>query len=108
MRVSFCSRGAGRSASGGGGLHRGGVVCIQGGWADHAPPPSDTTGYGQQAGGMHPTGMHSCYILRLLHWLVHIILKSEQRVFVVMTDIHGKKTYLGTDSDSDPIPVVGS
>ena len=24
-------------------------------------PPLDTTGYGQQAGGMHPTGMH-CYI----------------------------------------------
>ena len=35
--------------------------CIQGGWAD--PLPRDTwgtTGYGQQAGGMHPTGMHSC------------------------------------------------
>ena len=31
------------------------------GWAD--PPPqdtSDTTGYSQQAGGTHPTGMHSC------------------------------------------------
>ena len=25
------------------------------------PPPLDTTGYGQRAGGMHPTGMH-CYI----------------------------------------------
>ena len=23
-------------------------------------PPADTTGYGQQAGGTHPTGMHSC------------------------------------------------
>ena len=22
--------------------------------------PQDTTGYGQRAGGMHPTGMHSC------------------------------------------------
>ena len=26
------------------------------------PPPSDTMGYGQQAGGTHPTGMHSCCI----------------------------------------------
>ena len=59
----------GQSASGGlhpGGLHRG-----QGGLAD--PPvwlqeeglgrPTrdtyDTMGYGQQAGGTHPTGMHS-------------------------------------------------
>ena len=26
-----------------------------------APPPElNTTGYGQQAGGTHPTGMHSC------------------------------------------------
>ena len=31
----------------------------------HTHPPSlvDTTGYGQQAGGTHPTGMHSCFIL---------------------------------------------
>ena len=28
--------------------------------ADTIAPPSDTTGYGQQAGGMHPTGMYSC------------------------------------------------
>ena len=27
-------------------------------WAD---TPSDTTGYGQQACGMHPTDMHTCY-----------------------------------------------
>ena len=32
-------------------------VCIQEGWAD---APLDIMGYGQQAGGMHPTGMHSC------------------------------------------------
>ena len=25
------------------------------------PPLPDTTGYGQQAGGTHPTGMYSCY-----------------------------------------------
>ena len=34
----------------GGGLHPG----------TGRPPPRDTTGYGQQAGGTHPTGMHSC------------------------------------------------
>ena len=30
--------------------------------AGYSPPPStwDTTGYGRQAGGTHPTGMHSC------------------------------------------------
>ena len=25
------------------------------------PPPPDTTGYGQQVGGTHRTGMHSCF-----------------------------------------------
>ena len=45
-------------------------VCILGGWICGVsasrgglgrPPPSDTTGYGQRAGGTHPTGMHSCF-----------------------------------------------
>ena len=67
-----------RPHGGGGGLHPGvsasgvypsGEVCIQGvlqsgglhsgGWAD--PPPCDATRYGQQSGGTHPTGMHSCH-----------------------------------------------
>ena len=39
-------------------------VCIQGslhpgGWADPLRDTWDTTRYGQQAGGTHPTGMHS-------------------------------------------------
>ena len=51
-------------------LFTGGVgfpVCITGhmtrGSASRGvgPPPRDTTGYGQRAGGTHPTGMHSCY-----------------------------------------------
>ena len=29
------------------------------------PPPSDTTGYNQQAGGTHPTGMYSCFFLEI-------------------------------------------
>ena len=42
-------------------------VCIQGGlhpggWAD-PPPTSDTTEYGQRAGGTHPAGMHFCSIM---------------------------------------------
>ena len=38
------------------GLHPGWRGSASGwGWSD---PPSDTTGYGQRAGGMHPTGMH--------------------------------------------------
>ena len=49
-----------------GGLHLRGVclqgvciwgVCIQG---VGQTPPSHTMGYGQRAGGTHPTGMHSC------------------------------------------------
>ena len=35
----------------------GGVVCIHG-----SLHPGDTTGYGQRAGGTHPTGMHSCLV----------------------------------------------
>ena len=30
------------------------------------PPPS-TTGYDQQAGGTHPTGMHSCLNKNMSH-----------------------------------------
>ena len=50
----------------------GGLICIQGesasgrvsasrwGWAEPPPPDTwDTTGYGQQAGSTHPTGMLS-------------------------------------------------
>ena len=47
------------------GVHLGDLhlaVCIQGGLAD--PTPSDTMGYGQQAGGTHPTGMRSCFNIR--------------------------------------------
>ena len=40
-----------------GGLYPG-EVCIQG--VGNPPPPLDTTGYRQRAGGTHPTGMHSC------------------------------------------------
>ena len=41
-------------------------VCIQGGSTSSEgglppSPPSDTRGYGQQAGGTHPTEMHSCF-----------------------------------------------
>ena len=43
-------------------VHRGGVSATP--WADTLPvrhPPAQCMlGYGQQAGGMHPTGMHSC------------------------------------------------
>ena len=58
--VSFCSHGGSASRE----ICLRGVVCIRGGlhwglggWAD---PLSDTMGCGQQAGGTHPTGMHSC------------------------------------------------
>ena len=66
---------ASRVSASRGGLHPE-EVCIQGGWAESlvclrggldrggwADPPRhtwDITGYGQQAGGTHPTGMLSC------------------------------------------------
>ena len=31
-------------------------------------PPLDTTGYGQQVGSTHPTGMHTCYTLSVEMW----------------------------------------
>ena len=47
----------------GGDLHPG-DVCIRGGLhpGGMGRPPLNTTGYGQRAGGSHPTGMHSCCI----------------------------------------------
>ena len=74
---SFCSQGGGLHPEGSayrgvqhpagiciqgglhpGGLHRGGGDLHPGGGVGQTP--SDTTGYGQRAGGTHPTGMHSC------------------------------------------------
>ena len=50
-----------RSLLGGGGYVRG-LWDLRGG--GYSPPrTSDTMGYGRQAGGTHPTGMLSCYIL---------------------------------------------
>ena len=56
-------------------LSTGGCVCPIACWDTHPPgrhPPGQThppahcmLGYGQQAGGTHPTGMHSCFINRL-------------------------------------------
>ena len=48
---SFCSLGRGVSTPLHGGIHT------------EADTPTDTMGYGQQAGGTHPAGMHTCYIL---------------------------------------------
>ena len=50
--------GKGVCIGGGGSASRRGLNPEGWGWAD---PPSDTTGYGQHAGGTHPTGMHSCF-----------------------------------------------
>ena len=57
--------GEGVCIQGRGSASRGGV-CIQGGSASRGvgqttPHSWNTTGYGQQGGGTHPTGMHSCY-----------------------------------------------
>ena len=45
-------------------VHRGGLPQCMLGYhhpQDHAPSPAG--GYGQQVGGMHPTGMHTCCLL---------------------------------------------
>ena len=39
-------------------------------WAD-IPPTQCMLGYGQQAGGMHPTGMHSCTWCVRKYFVVH-------------------------------------
>ena len=39
-------------------------------WADTPPQtdiPHDTTRYGQQAGGTHPTGMHTCFDIDIFY-----------------------------------------
>ena len=67
VRLDWSASGRVKSASWGvcirRGLHPGGSasrgVSIQRGWAD---PPLETIGYGQLAGGMHLTGMHSCFL----------------------------------------------
>ena len=43
-----------------GGLHPGGSAFGGGLHPKGEDPTKDTTGYGKQAGGTHPTGMHSC------------------------------------------------
>ena len=49
---SFCSRGKGWCLP----------HCMLG-YTPRQTLPTDTMGYGQQAGGTHPTGMHTCYTL---------------------------------------------
>ena len=46
-----------------------GVLHPGGRWTDPPPDIWDTTGFGQQADGTHPTGMHSCCNLSS-HWNV--------------------------------------
>ena len=45
-------------------------------WAD-TPPVQCMLGYGQQAGGTHPTGMHSCYFYMLDNHSVKFECKSH-------------------------------
>ena len=50
------------------------------GWAD---PP-----YGQQAGGTHPTGMHTCFLLSLI---AYILMENFQIDYLEIDDINLKK-----------------
>ena len=49
---------------------------------------ADTTGYGQRAGGTHPTGMHSCYSRR--RYYVHIAISAN----FIITVKSSKLTFL--------------
>ena len=59
------------------GLHPGGAGLHPGASASRVrlgrppPPPSDTLGQGQRAGGMHPTGMHTCLIILVVRGRFH-------------------------------------
>ena len=55
-------------------------VCIRGGWAD--TPLTDTTGYGQRAGGTHPTGMHYffVFVFNVFDFLVSIYVQTSCRL----------------------------
>ena len=65
------SEGGSTFREGGGSASRGRGVCIWGrGWADPPRDGWDTTRYGQQAGSMHPTGMHSC--LKTFCWYIPV------------------------------------
>ena len=67
--TGLSTRGGGGVSTSGGGLHPG---------VGLADPP-DTTGYGQRAGGTHPTGMHSCLVSTLWsHTELQLDLYREQ------------------------------
>ena len=60
------------------GLSTGGV-CIQGGLADPLPQDTwDTTRYGQQAGGRHPTGMLCCsFPVKISNCIYYLLLPKK-------------------------------
>ena len=92
------SKGEGLCIQGGWGLHpggsaTGGEVCIHGVWVCiHGEgvciggvgrhPLSDTTGYGQRAGGTYPTGMDYCFVFvfNVFDFLVSIYVQTSYRL----------------------------
>ena len=43
-------------------------------------PPSDTTGYYQQAGGVHPTGMHTCFEIAEATLILRLTIKIHRNI----------------------------
>ena len=91
MCHSFCPRGGGWLPS----MHwEGGVgfpacigkgVCIRGGGgADPTTPSPRYMGYGQRAGGTHPTGMHSCLFFCLQTSMVTLLFNGLLWVMISM------------------------
>ena len=63
-----------------------GGVCPIACWDTPPTPPAQCTlGYGQQAGGTHPTGMQSCYVSESVS-----VLGSVNTPLVLMVTVHGR------------------
>ena len=65
-------------------------VCIGGGVLHPTPPTLDTMGYGQRAGGTHPTGMHafSSFLLQTINLSMPAFYGVEKRCNVQMCHSH--------------------
>ena len=67
MCQEFCPRGGGACMAARG--HAWQAACMAGGMCGRGACVADTTRYGQWVGVMYPTGMHSCYSVRVVAYI---------------------------------------
>ena len=94
------SKGRGSASRGGRGGQKG--LPLGEGFGRPSRDTWDTTGYGQQLGSTHPTGMHSCSFISLSLLSVNIKLNSlwihlEATPLRVHPNINGSLGYINTD-----------